>query len=348
MSNLDQSSATGSSAASNAARGDHWRVWLERLGPFFALLIITMGFAIADQIWGKGKLLGAPNIRYMLVAAAPLVVAGLGMMLVIMTGGIDLSAGTISTLCATVLAYAIMNEYSVTLAIFLAALTGIVCGLFNGLIIGVLRIPPFIVTLGTMTIFLGIGKLLSDEGTIFIKPDRLPAWLRNFVSILPPETESWFPSFRMGVWVAIIISILMAILLSRTVFGRYVKAVGSSEATARLCGVNVFATKLAVYGLAGALFGVAGLYSFSLMSMANPSDGIGKELKFIAAVVIGGASLSGGRGSVSGTLAGAAITVVLMSGCSQLGASNSMQDIITGVIIIAAVVIDQLRHRRVK
>ncbi len=91
------------------------------------------------------------------------------------------------------------------------------------------------------------------------------------------------------------------------------------EATARLCGVNVFATKLAVYALAGALFGVAGLYSFALMSMANPTEGTGKELKFIAAVVIGGGSLAGGRGSVSGTLAGAAITVVLVSGCSQLG-----------------------------
>ena len=325
-----------------------WRVWLERLGPFLALIIITIGFAVADQVWGRGKLLEIRNIRFMLVTAAPLAVAALGMMLVIMTGGIDLSAGTLSAMCATVLALAIKQEYSVPIAIFLAVMVGMLGGALNGLIIGVLRIPPFIVTLGTMTVFLGIGKLLSNSTTIFIDAQQLPQWLQSFVSILPPHWmgNTWIPSIQMGVWVALALSVLVAVVLSRTVFGRYIKAVGSNEATARLCGVNVFTTKLAVYALAGALFGVAGLYSFALMSMANPSEGTGKELKFIAAVVIGGGSLSGGRGSVAGTLAGAAITVVLISGCSQLGASNAMQDIITGVIIIAAVVIDQLRHRK--
>ena len=323
------------------------RVWLERLGPFLALLIITVGFAIADQVWGRGKLLEIRNVRFMLVTAAPLAVAALGMMLVIMTGGIDLSAGTLSAMCATVLALAIKQEYSVPVAIFLAILVGMLSGALNGLIIGILRIPPFIVTLGTMTVFLGVGKLLSSSTTIFVDAQHLPLWLQSFVSILPPHWmgNSWIPSIQMGVCVALAISFLVAVVLSRTVFGRHIKAVGSNESTARLCGVNVFATKLAVYALAGALFGVAGLYSFALMSMANPTEGTGKELKFIAAVVIGGGSLSGGRGSVAGTLAGAAITVVLVSGCSQLGASNAMQDIITGVIIIAAVVIDQLRAR---
>lgn len=325
-----------------------WRVWLERLGPFLALIIITVGFAMADQVWGRGKLLEIRNIRFMLVTAAPLAVAALGMMLVIITGGIDLSAGTLSAMCATVLALAIKQEYSVPIAIFLAVMVGMLGGALNGLIIGVLRIPPFIVTLGTMTVFLGIGKLLSNSTTIFIDAQLLPQWLQSFVSILPPHWmgNTWIPSIQMGVWVALGLSVLVAVVLSRTVFGRHIKAVGSNEATARLCGVNVFTTKLAVYALAGALFGVAGLYSFALMSMANPSEGTGKELKFIAAVVIGGGSLSGGRGSVAGTLAGAAITVVLISGCSQLGASNAMQDIITGVIIIAAVVIDQLRNRK--
>lgn len=324
-----------------------YRAWLERLGPFLALLIITVGFALADQVWGRGKLLEIRNVRFMLVTAAPLAVAALGMMLVIMTGGIDLSAGTLSAMCATVLAFAIKQEASVPMAVFLVVAVGMLGGALNGLIIGVLRIPPFIVTLGTMTVFLGIGKLLSNSTTIFIDAQLLPQWLQSFVSLLPPPRgSSWLASVQMGVWVALGISIIVAVLLSRTVFGRHIKAVGSNEATARLCGVNVFATKLAVYALAGALFGVAGLYSFALMSMANPTEGTGKELKFIAAVVIGGGSLAGGRGSVSGTLAGAAITVVLVSGCSQLGASNAMQDIITGVIIIAAVVIDQLRHRR--
>jgi ribose transport system permease protein len=326
-----------------------WRIWLERLGPFLALIIITIGFAAADQIWGRGKLLEIRNVRFMLVTAAPLAVAALGMMLVIMTGGIDLSAGTLSALCATVLALAIKLDYSMPVAVSLAVLVGMFCGSLNGLFIGILRIPPFIVTLGTMTVFLGAGKLLSGSTTIFIDSRMLPQWLQSFVSILPPHWigNTWLPNIPMGVWVAIGLSVVTAVVLSRTVFGRHIKAVGSNEATARLCGVNVFKTKLSVYALAGALFGVAGLYSFALMSMANPTEGTGKELKFIAAVVIGGGSLSGGRGSVAGTLAGAAITVILISGCSQLGASNAMQDIITGIIIIAAVVIDQLRHRKV-
>lgn len=345
MSNVDNQTA----AEAREPQQPHvklWRRWLERLEPFLALLIITVGFALVDRFWGGGTFLEWGNVRLMLINGAPLVVAALGMMLVIMTSGIDLSAGTVSALCATVIAFAIKRDCSVELAIVFAVLTGTLCGLFNGLIIAVLRIPPFIVTLGTMTVFLGIGKLLSNNGSIQIAPSQLPAWLKSFVSFLPAEKASWLPNIQLGVWVALLISLLVAILLSRTVFGRHIKAVGSNEATARLCGVNVFTTKLAVYALAGALFGMAGLYSFSLMNMANPSDGIGKELKYIAAVVIGGASLSGGRGSVSGTLAGVAITVVLMSGCSQLEASNAVQDIMTGLIIIAAVVIDQLRHRR--
>ncbi len=357
------SSTDNQPAITREATTRSWRAWLERLGPFLALIIITIGFAAADQVWGRGKLLEIPNIRFMLVTAAPLAVAALGMMLVIMTGGIDLSAGTLSAMCATVLALAIKQDFSVPMAIFFAIMVGMLSGALNGLIIGVLKIPPFIVTLGTMTVFLGVGKLLSNSTTIFVDAMMLPQWLQNFVSIkkphwmsIPPampapdlappaEGNTWIPNIQMGVWVALGISIVVAVILSRTVFGRHIKAVGSNEATARLCGVNVFATKLAVYALAGALFGVAGLYSFALMSMANPTEGTGKELKFIAAVVIGGGSLSGGRGSVSGTLAGAAITVVLVSGCSQLGASNAMQDIITGVIIIIAVVIDQLRNR---
>ncbi len=340
--------AEPSKSISHAGHSQSWRVWLGRLEPFLALAIITLGFAMADQYWGRGKLLEIFNVRLMLVTAAPIAVAALGMMLVIMTGGIDLSAGTMSAMCAAVLALAIKNDYSVTLAIVLTIATGLVSGALNGLIIGVLRIAPFIVTLGTMTVFLGIAKLLCKSTTIVVDSRTLPEWLQRFVSNLPPHWlgNSWIPNIQVGVWVALAIALIVAVLLSRTVFGRHIKAVGSNEATARLCGVNVFTTKLVVYALAGALFAVAGIYSFALMSIANPTDGTGKELKFIAAVVIGGGSLSGGRGTVSGTLAGTAITVILVSGCSQLGASNAMQDIITGVIIIAAVVIDQLRYRK--
>lgn len=323
-----------------------WRLWLERLGPLLALVVVTIGFALADQLWGQGRFIEIRNVRVVLVFTAPVAVAALGMTLVIMTGGIDLSAGTASMLCATVLACALNADYSVAVAVIAAVATGAVCGLLNGLFIGVLRIPPFIVTLGSMTIFLGIAKHLANSSTVFVDRHRIPDWLSTFTSTAPPHWYGWLPNIPTGVWFALAMSVIVGIVLSLSVFGRHVLAVGSNEATARLCGVNVFATKLSVYALAGVLFAIAGLYSFSLLRMANPGEGIGKELKFIAAVVIGGGSLSGGRGSVLGTLAGATIMGVISSGCDQLGVANATQDIMIGAIIIAAVTLDQLRNRR--
>lgn len=330
----------------DAGRRPHWQRWLEQLGPLLALVVVTFGFAAADQLWGQGRFIEFRNVRVILVFAAPVAVAALGMTLIIITGGIDLSAGTGSMLCATVLAWALNADYPISAALALAIGTGAVCGLLNGLFIGVLRIAPFIVTLGSMTIFLGAAKHLANSSTVFVDRERVPDWLSKFTSTAPPHWIGWLPNIPSGVWFALATAVIVAIILQLTVFGRHVQAVGSNEATARLCGVNVFATKVWVYALGGILFGIAGIYSFSLLSMANPTEGIGKELKFIAAVVIGGGSLSGGRGSVLGTLAGATIMGVISSGCDQLGIRNATQDIMIGAIIIAAVTLDQLRNRR--
>lgn len=122
----------------------HWRLWLGRLGPLLALVLVTLGFAVADQIWGQGRFIDIRNARVILVEAAPVAVAALGMTLIIMTGGIDLSAGTASMLCATVLAISLNANHAVPVAVFEAVLTGALCGLFNGLIIGILRLPPLL------------------------------------------------------------------------------------------------------------------------------------------------------------------------------------------------------------
>ncbi len=318
---------------------------LDTFGPLLALAVVCIGFALADQTWGQGKFIELRNMRVILVMTAPVAVAALGMTLVIITGGIDLSAGTASMLCATVLACVINAGWSIWTAVALALLTGSLCGVTNGLLIGFLRIPPFIVTLGTMTVFLGVAKQLAGGSTVFVDRKLIPNWLLNLTSTYPPDWLGFFPNVAMGVWLALVLAIVVAVLLRLTVFGRHVFAIGSSESTARLCGVNILGTKLLVYAVAGLLVAMAGIYSFSLVKIANPSDGIGKELKFIAAVVIGGASLSGGRGAVLGTLAGATIIGVINNGGDLLGIQNSTQDIMIGVIIIAAVTLDQFRQR---
>ncbi|MCA9133219.1 MAG: ABC transporter permease [Planctomycetales bacterium] len=322
------------------------RALLQALGPLLALLLVTLGFALADQLWGEGHFSEMRNFRVVLVQAAPVAVASLGMTLIIISGGIDLSAGTAAMLCATVLATLLSATYSVYTAVLVTLLAGALCGLSNGLLIALLRIPPFIVTLGTMTIFLGLAKRLAGGSTVFVDRELIPNWLSQLSSTMPPDWHGWIPRIASGVWLALGISILVAIILRYSVMGRHVFAIGSNEATARLCGVHIVRTKILVYTLGGLLIGIAGIYSFSLVKMANPVEGIGRELKFIAAVVIGGGSLSGGRGSVLGTLAGAAIMGVIASGCAQLEIQNSTQDIMIGVIIIAAVTLDQLRVRR--
>jgi ribose transport system permease protein len=323
--------------------------WLARLlpalGQLLALILVFVGFAVADQIWGQGRFVEMRNLRVIAMTTAPLAVAALGMTMIIIAGGIDLSAGTAAMLSATILACTLKAEWHIAFCICATLLTGGVCGLVNGLLISSLKIPPFIVTLGTMTIFLGIAKHLAAGSTVFVDRVKIPGWLLSFTSTMPPDWHGNFPNLAIGFWFAILLAMAVGCMLHYSVIGRHLFAIGSNEQTAILCGIPIFRTKTLVYGIAGILTGLAGLYMFSLVKMANPIEGIGKELKFIAAVVIGGGSLSGGRGTVLGTLVGASMMGVIGSGCDQLEISNSTQDIIIGCIIIAAVTVDQSRQR---
>lgn len=356
--------STNLTPSSGSAPAGGWsqrlRMGLSSLGPLLALLLVFTGFAIAERARTDRAVFTTPdNIRTMLVNSSVVGIAALGMTVVIIAGGIDLSVGTGIALCATVLAAALLKNVSPVNALVLTLLVGTLLGAINGVLVSVLRVVPFIVTLGTMTIFLGAAKLLATlaSNAQTVRPDpttQVPAWLLSLLStrnaaLWPPlPAGGVLDYFRhpVGIWIGLVLALLVAALLRYTIFGRYIYALGSNEATARLCGVNVPLNRIAIYAVGGLFLGIAGIYQFSRLSSGNPTSGMGLELRVIAAVVIGGGSLSGGRGSVLGTLAGAAMMSVISSGCTQLELSNDVQDIIIGAVIIAAVSLDQWRQRR--
>lgn len=315
------------------------------LGPVLALVLLVAIFGTAE-FWQRGEstFLSLRNARSIAVQAAPVLMGALGMTLVIIAGGIDLSVGTLAALAAMTLGLTLVHDGGAALALAVCVLTGLIGGTLNGALISYLRMPPFIVTLGTMTIFLGLAKLSNNNNPVRPLENQLPEWMGTFLSPTPPD--GW-PLFAPGVWLVLALAVLMAAVLHYTVAGRYVYALGSNERAAELCGISVARFKVLIYGIAGVFFALAGLYVFCRNNQqGSPTEGTGFELKVIAAVVVGGASLQGGRGTILGTCCGTAIIAVVNSGCVQLGIRNELQDILLGLIVISAVAIDQWRQRR--
>ncbi len=314
------------------------------LGPFVALVLVVGIFTVADNLQEDGgRFATLRNAQNILVQSATVGVAALGMTMIIISGGIDLSAGTAMALSATALAWFLREQYPPAVSVAGGLAVGCLCGCANGLLVSLLRIVPFIVTLGTMTIYLGLAKIVGNNTMVRPLPAQVPEWTKTLLS---PRVEYEWMVFAPGVWLLLILALMVAAVLRYTVFGRHVFAVGSNEATARLCGINVSLTRIGVYTIAGFFVGMAGLYQFSRLTVGDPTSGTGKELPIIAAVVIGGGSLNGGRGSILGTLTGALIMQVISSGCTSLRLPNPIQEIIIGGIIIAAVTVDQFRQRR--
>lgn len=317
---------------------------LTQLGPLVALVVVVSIFAVADSLQEDGgKFLTTRNAKNILIQSATVAMAALGMTMIIIGGGVDLSAGTALALCATVMAWTLKHDYSAPVAVCAALGTGCLTGLLNGTLISRLRVVPFIVTLGTMTIYLGTAKYIAENTTVRPLPSQVPGWMNG---LLTARVEPAWLILPPGVWLVLLLAACVSGVLHLTVFGRHIFAIGSNELAARLCGINVARTRMLLYTFAGLFVGLAGLFQFARLSSGNPTSGLGKELAIIAAVVIGGGSLAGGRGSVLGTLTGALIMQVISSGCTSLKLPNELQEIIVGAIIIAAVCIDQWRERR--
>jgi ribose/xylose/arabinose/galactoside ABC-type transport system permease subunit len=313
-----------------AAKSSWLRHAVTAFGPLIGLVAVCVLFAALKP----NTFATRDNFAIILQQTTVIGIAALGMTLVIIAGGVDLSVGSIIALGTVVIALLLQKHWPPLLAAFGGVAVSALCGAISGLLITRLRLLPFVVTLGMMGSLRGAAKGLANEQPIY--PDE--TWLNGLMQL----GRSGLPT---GVWLMLVFSVLVALVLRYTRFGRHVFAVGSNELTARLCGVPVERVKLMVYVLGAAFAGLAAVLQFAYLTGGDPTTASGLELNIIAAVVIGGASLAGGQGTITGTLVGAFIMSVVANGCTKVGLSNWVQEIVTGGIIIAAVLLDYLRRR---
>jgi ribose transport system permease protein len=329
------------------ARQLEWRNLLDKLGPILGLLFVFALFAILIPLrTGRYSFATIENLELMLRLTAVVGTAAIGMTLIVISGGIDLSAGPVIALTTVFIVLLLNAGYSATVSAIGGVAGASACGIINSQLITRLRLPPFIATLGMWAAVRGAAKGFAGNTTIYPPQsegnDWRTTWLYGLLRTLP-EGRGWM-IVPVGVWVMIILAILVALMLRYTRLGRHIIAIGSNEQTARLCGVRVERAKLIVYTLGAAFAGLAGILEFSYISSGDPTTRSGAELDVIAAVFIGGASISGGYGSVFGSLIGALMMNMVGNGCTKLGWPNWVQEIATGVIIIIAVALDRLRH----
>jgi len=299
------------------------------LGLVAVLLALILFFGAMSEYFLSGV-----TFRTLLNQVPALTVIAVGMTFVLIIAGIDLSVGSVMALCAAVMGVLIVDhQVPITLALIAALLTGLTCGMANGFVSARWRIPAFVVTLGMLEIARGGAYLVTDSQT---------KYLGDSVGFIGA------PIAGLGVSASLIAAIVVVIIaqwvLSKTLFGRYMIAIGSNEEAVRLSGVNPLFWKVLVFALAGLLAVLAGVFQLGYLQSADPNSGIGLELSAIAAVVIGCTSLSGGRGSVVNTLLGVLIIAVMQTGLAQLGVTEPSKRIITGLVIIAAVLFDQFRE----
>ena len=327
--------AVSGSTTEQRARPDV-RVLLNKLGPILGLVFVFGLFAVLRP----ETFLTLSNAQIILLQTSVVALAALGMTMIIVSGGIDLSVGSNIALSTVAIALLLAKGAPPIVAIAGGILTSSLCGLTIGLLITRLNLSPFIVTLGMWGALRGLAKGLANDQAV----QAPQTWINGL--LVPPAGNLKWMILPPGVWLMLIMAVLVAGMLRYTRFGRHIFAIGSNEQTARLCGVGVNPTKLAIYMLATAFVGMAGVLQFSYLTLGDPTTTNGAELDIIAAVVIGGASLNGGQGSIFGTLVGALIMTTVANGCTKVGLSNWVQEIATGAIIISAVALDRFRHSR--
>ena len=303
-------------------------------GIALALMLLVAAFAVMSPLF-----LTPGNISNILTQIAINVCLAVGMTFVILIGGIDLSVGSVMAFCAVVAGTVLKLDglsvgMAITLAVLVSVAVGVACGLVNGMISSYWAVPSFIVTLGMLNIARGAALQWTDARSIYEFP--------NEFNDFGTATVLGIPALFL---VALAMVVIGWLVLTRTVFGRLIYAIGNNEEAVHLAGHNVLFYKIAAFTIGGAAVGIAAVLYMTRLTVASPILGIGFELNAIAAVIIGGTSLNGGRGSIIGTLLGACIIGVLANGLVLVGVSDFIRQMITGGVIILAVVLDTYRMR---
>lgn len=303
------------------------RATLQKLGPFVALLIISVALSIVSR-----DFLTLDNLLNVMRQASINALIAFGMTLVILLGGIDLSAGSVLALSSVIIATLLSAGTPAVVATFAGLLAGGLMGFANGLVISKGKVAPFIATLGSMTVLRGLALVVSNGSPISsFNSDFFSLLGGGYVARLVPIPVVLMLVMFGAFWV----------LLRKTVFGRHIYATGGNAESAKLSGVKVDRIQLWVYTIAGVMSALAGVVLTSRLNSAQPTAGTGYELDAIAAVVLGGTSLTGGRGWIFGTLVGALLIGVLNNGLNLLDVSSFYQQVIKGIVILLAVLIDR-------
>ena len=315
--------------ANHLIRGLQRNLPWNSLGLIGVLLLLVAYFSFMSEYF-----FSAVTFRTLANQIPALTVIAIGMTYVLLIAGIDLSVGSVMALCAGVMGVLISDyQWPLLLAILAGLGSGALCGICNGFVSARWAIPSFVVTLGMLEIARGGAYLVTGSET---------KYLGSAVEFIGSPTAG------LGVSVALILAVIAVIIaqfvLSKTLFGRYMIAIGTNEEAVRLSGINPLPWKVLVFALAGLLAGLGGVFQLGYLQTADPNAGIGLELSAIAAVVIGGTSLAGGRGSVVNSFLGVLIIAVMQTGLAQIGISEPSKRIITGLVIVAAVLFDHFRE----
>ncbi|AMO54968.1 inner-membrane translocator [Endozoicomonas montiporae CL-33] len=309
------------------------RELIMKLAPLLSLILLCAFFSI-----GSPYFLSVDNLMTIALQTAVIGIMAIGVTYVIITAGIDLSLGSVMAFSGVCAGIAATSGIPLAISIMIGIAAATACGMVSGALVTKAGIPPFIATLGLMMSVRGLNMVLTDGRAIYFLDYPVFRMLAHgkLFDVIP------YPVIYLAV-----VAFIAAYILRRTVFGRYIYAVGSNEEAARLSGINVQRVKLMVYTFCGLLTGIAGLILAARLNSGQPSAGVSYELEAIAAVVIGGTSLAGGIGTIGGTVIGAFIMSVLKNGLNLMGVSQFWQMVATGAVVVAAVYLDNLRKRSV-